>query len=84
MAGAGASNSKDSPAFQFVHALETAAQIPRSLGKAAHTKFPDSLQAGRSGNIIFLKTPLELLQQFLGSAHDLKARQSPRSNPSAF
>lgn len=82
--GTDASNPKDSLAFHFVPVLKTAAQIPRSLGKAGHTTFPGRLQADRSGNIIFLKTPLGLLQQFLGFAHDLKARQSPCSNPSAF
>lgn len=82
--GTDASNPKDSLAFHFVPVLKTAAQIPRSLGKAGHTTFPGRLQADRSGNIIFLKTPLGLLQQFLGFARDLKARQSPCSNPSAF
>lgn len=82
--GTVANSSKNSLAFHFVRVLKTAAQTPRSLGKAAHTTFPGRLQADRSGNIIFLKALLDLLQQFLGFAHDLKVRQSPCSNPSAF
>lgn len=58
-------------------------QLPRYPAWWESATASGRLQPGWSGNVIFLKTLLALLQSFLGFSHDLKTSQSPVPSPSA-
>lgn len=85
--GMGTWESVDYFAFHFQGFLKTAAEIPRPLEKGwSYYIFCQtaSWEKWKYYKPIFLKSLSELLQEFLGSPHDLKTEQSPLPNPSAF